>query len=87
MDYHEDEDLDEDEDYHEDEDHYEDEDYFEDEDHEDEDHHEDEDDQCNVNFIVKPTSVVKTGKLSKTSCKINSDVDIIRIRRGRRRHN
>ena len=65
-------------DYHEDEDLDEDEDYHEDE---------DEDDQCNVNFIVKPTSVVKTGKLSKTSCKINSDVDIIRIRRGRRRHN
>ena len=42
----------------------------EDEDHEDEDHHEDEDDQCNVNFIVKPTSVVKTGKLSKTFCMI-----------------
>ena len=71
-------------DYHEDEDHDED-----DHEDEDEDYHEDEDedDQCNVNFIVKPTSVVKTGKLSKTSCKINSDVDIIRIRRGRRRHN
>ena len=52
-------------DYHEDEDHDED-------DHEDEDYHEDEDedDQCNVNFIVKPTSVVKTGKLSKTFCMI-----------------
>lgn len=51
-------------DYHEDEDHDEDED-------EDYNEDEDEDDQCNVNFIVKPTSVVKTGKLSKTSCKIN----------------